>query len=241
MDNNNTKKILIVAAHPDDEIIGPGATIAHHSSLGDEVWAMILGEGQTSRFDKRDDAPKELISELHKDTMSAAKILGIKRVLFENFPDNAFDSVPVLNITKAVEAVIDEFEPSVIYTHHGGDLNIDHRKTFEAVLTATRPMEGCPVKEIYAFSTLSSTEWSFGSPMGGGGSFVGAAFMPNVFSKVSETEMKLKLSAMKEYRSELRDFPHPRSLEMMEADMKRFGAIAGYHLAEAFECVRILR
>lgn len=232
------KNVLVVAAHPDDEIIGPGGTIARHVASGDEVRVLIMGEGQTSRFNDREKVSREILDELHSDTLKAAGVLGVKEVLFEDFPDNRFDSVPMLELAKAVERVIDDYGPHIIYTHHGGDLNVDHRRCLEAVVTATRPMEDCPVSEIYAFPTLSSTEWSFSSPMGGGGAFMGSGFMPNVFIKLSFDDLRKKLEAMSLYRSELREFPHPRSLKMIENEALRWGSVSGLYYAEAFECVR---
>ena len=141
-------KILIVAAHPDDELLGVGGTIARHVENGDTVDALILGEGQTSRFAHREDAGEQILEQLHGNTQKAAKVLGIRRVYFENFADNRFDGVELLTIVKAIEDKIKELSPDIIYTHHGGDLNVDHQKTYQAVLTATRPMQGQCVKEI---------------------------------------------------------------------------------------------
>lgn len=225
--------ILIVAAHPDDEILGVGGSIAKHIEAGDTVYALILGEGQTSRFDKREDAGAEILNELHGDTQRSAEVLGIKEVFFENFADNRFDSVDLLDIVKAVEKRVTELQPQVIYTHHGGDLNVDHQRTYQAVLTATRPMQGQPVKEIYTFETVSSTEWNF--------AYGDQQFAPNVFVKLTDVQFEKKLKAMQEYRSELCEYPHPRSLEMLKATALRWGGVVGGHYVEAFETVRIVR
>lgn len=225
--------ILVVAAHPDDEILGVGGTIAKHIAAGDTVDVLILGEGQTSRFARREDAGAEILEELHADTLRAAAVLGIRHVSFENFPDNRFDSVPLLEIVKAVEAKTDELQPRIVYTHHGGDLNVDHQRTFQAVLTATRPMEDQPVKEIYAFETVSSTEWNF--------AYGDTAFTPNVFVKLTERQFAAKLEAMEAYRTELREYPHPRSLKMLEASANRWGGVSGARFVEAFETVRLIR
>lgn len=225
--------ILIVAAHPDDEILGVGGSIAKHTEAGDTVYALILGEGQTARFEKREDVGEKVLEELHSDTMRSAKVLGIKEVFFENFADNRFDSVDLLEIVKAVEKRIKELQPSVIYTHHKGDLNIDHQRTYQAVLTATRPMQGQPVKEIYTFETVSSTEWNF--------TYGDMQFAPNVFVKLTKEQFEKKLNAMKEYRSELCEYPHPRSLEMLRATALRWGGVVGGEYVEAFETVRIVR
>lgn len=225
--------VLIVAAHPDDEILGVGGTAARHAECGDNVYALILGEGQTSRFEKREDAGAELIGRLHANTKEAARILGIREVFFENFANNRFDSVDLLELVKAVEQKISALSPAVVYTHHGGDLNVDHTLTYRAVLTATRPMEGQPVRELYAFETVSSTEWNF--------AYGDAQFAPNVFVKLTEEQFEKKLTAMQAYETELCAYPHPRSLEMLRAVAARWGGVAGAHYVEAFEAVRILR
>lgn len=222
------KKILVVAAHPDDEIIGVGAAAARHASQGDEVRCIILGEGQTSRFDNREEVLTEVLDSLHNDTLKAAKIIGYTKVSFANFPDNRFDQLDLLDIVKYIEKAIEEFKPEIIYTHHVGDLNIDHQMTNKAVLTAARPIGSYTVKEIYAFETLSSTEWDFSYKM---------PFTPNVFVDVTET-FENKLQAMKCYKSELCTAPHPRSLEIMEASAKKWGSVIGRQYAEAFMLVR---
>lgn len=225
--------ILIVAAHPDDEILGVGGTIAKHIEAGDTVYALILGEGQTSRFEKREDAGTEMVEQLHENTMKSAAVLGIRGVYFENFADNRFDSVPLLDVVKAVERRIRELAPEIIYTHHGGDLNVDHQITYKAVLTATRPMADQPVREIYAFETVSSTEWNF--------TYGDEQFAPNVFVKLTDGQFEKKLSAMREYETELCEYPHPRSLEMLRAVASRWGGVVGAHYVEAFEAVRVIR
>ena len=225
--------ILIVAAHPDDEILGVGGTIAKHVEAGDSVYALILGEGQTSRFEKREDAGTEILEELHGDTLRSAAVLGMQDVYFENFADNRFDSVDLLDIVKAVEKRIRELQPTVIYTHHKGDLNVDHQMTYKAVLTATRPMAGQVVKEIYTYETVSSTEWNF--------TYGDMQFAPNVFVKLTDEQFEKKLEAMREYKSELCEYPHPRSLEMLKAVATRWGGVVGGHYVEALETVRVVR
>lgn len=224
------KTVLVVAAHPDDEILGVGGTAAKHAACGDKVYAIILGEGQTSRGEKREDISQEVVKELHKNTMDSAKAIGYKEVFFADFPDNRFDQVDLLDIVKVVEKTIRELQPEIIYTHYSGDLNIDHQYTARAVLTATRPIGDYPVKEIYAFETLSSTEWNFdysGQP----------AFCPNVYVDISEQYAK-KEEAMNCYVSELCEFPHPRSLQGMDALSRTRGMTVGMQRAEAFMLIR---
>lgn len=220
--------VLVIAAHPDDEILGVGATVAKRNRNGDIVKAIILGEGQTSRGDKRSDIPTEVVEELHKDTLEAAKCVGYQEIFFANFPDNRFDSVDLLDIVKYIEKIIKEFKPDVVYTHHGGDLNVDHQLTYKAVLTANRPVNDYSVKKIYTFETLSSTEWDF---------TYNNMFKPNVFEDVSEF-MECKYEAMKCYGTELCDFPHPRSLKGMKVTAEKWGSVVGKKFVEPFTLIR---
>lgn len=224
--------ILVVAAHPDDEILGVGATIAKHIKNGDVAYALILGEGQTSRTETREETDQEAVRCLHEDSVRASKIIGYKDIFFENFPDNRFDRVDLLDIVKVVEKYIQSIKPDIIYTHHAGDLNIDHVYTNRAVMTGTRPVNDYCVKEIYCFETMSSTEWNF---LGGD-----MAFCPDTFVDVEETFEK-KIEAMKCYKSELGDFPHPRSLENLKIYAKRWGSVTGCNFVEAFETLRVIR
>ncbi len=227
------KKILVVAAHPDDEILGVGATVAKHAAQGDEVYALILGEGQTSRGEHREDISAEVVKELHQNTLESAKKVGYKEVYFADFPDNRFDQVDLLDVVKAVEHKIKEIQPEIIYTHYSGDLNIDHQYTARAVLTATRPIGDYPVKEIYAFETLSSTEWNFDYS-------AQPAFCPNVYVDITEFYTN-KEAAMNCYVSELCEYPHPRSLEGMDVLSRTRGIAAGMNRAEAFMLIRSMR
>ncbi|MCM1537351.1 MAG: PIG-L family deacetylase [bacterium] len=224
------KTVLIVAAHPDDEILGVGATAARHVAEGDTVYAMILGEGQTSRGVYREDVERGIVDSLHQNTMESAKIIGFREVFFADFPDNRFDEVDLLDIVKAVENKVRELKPQIIYTHYIGDLNIDHQYTAQAVLTATRPIGDYCVEEIYAFETLSSTEWNFDHS-------VSPAFGPNVFVDVTDYYHQ-KEDALKCYVSELCTFPHPRSLMGMDALSRWRGMTGGMQRAEAFMLIR---
>ena len=169
---------------------------------------------------------------LKLEAEQSAKILGIKELLFKDFPDNRFDTVPLLTIVKAVEEVKEQIEPNVIYTHHQGDLNIDHQITFQAVLTACRPKKDETVREIYSFEVPSSTEWS--SPVALN------YFMPNVFIDITET-LEKKVEALRAYQGELREYPHPRSPEAIRAIAHRWGSTVGVEAAEAFQLIRLIR
>ncbi len=221
--------ILVVVAHPDDEILGVGATIAKRVKSGDTAYALILAEGQTSRWDNRECADATAVELLHRDTFESAKIVGYKNVFFGDLPDNRMDSCDLLDIVKCVEKYVKQIKPDIIYTHYSGDLNIDHELTTRAVLTATRPIGSYTVKEIYAFETVSSTEWNFDRK--------NEQFAPNVFEDVSKY-FDIKCEAMKKYSSELCEFPHPRSLKMLDALAVMRGSTIGVQKAEAFELVR---
>ncbi|MFX0100552.1 MAG: PIG-L deacetylase family protein [Candidatus Hodarchaeota archaeon] len=221
------KRVLIVAAHPDDEILGCGGTIAKLLKEGDEGYTLILGEGITSRDDSRDaEKRKGEIEKLKKSAMRANKILGIKEVFFCDLPDNRFDTIPLLDIIKIVENFKKRIEPNVIFTHFSSDLNIDHRITHDAVLTATRPLPSESVKEIYSFEILSSTEWRFPQK-----------FSPNVFYNIEST-INLKIDAMKEYSLELAEYPHPRSLDGIRINAKSWGMKVGIKYCEPFTLIR---
>ena len=221
------KTILIVAAHPDDEILGCGGTVAKLAQEND-VYSLVLGEGVTSRDNKRQLSKRKTdLASLQNEMKKANKILGVKQVFCANLPDNRFDSVALLDITKQVEKMIAKVNPTIIYTHYGKDLNIDHQMTYQAVLTATRPLPGNTVKEIFAFETVSSTEFNF--PL---------SFSPDTFSDIDQW-LDLKINALAEY-SEMRDFPHPRSLEFVKHVAKYWGVRVGLESAEAFQTVRKL-
>lgn len=224
------KTVLVVAAHPDDEILGVGGTVARHVAEGDVVYALILGEGQTSRGTHREDVGREVVDELHCNTLESAHVIGFQKVFFADFPDNRFDDVDLLDIVKAVEQKIREVQPQIVYTHYSGDLNVDHQYTARAVLTATRPIGDYGVEEIYAFETLSSSEWNFDHS-------VQPAFSPNVFVDISDYYAQ-KEQAMNCYVSELCTFPHPRSLAGMDVLSRTRGMAAGMERAEAFMLIR---
>ena len=224
------KKVLVVAAHPDDEVLGCGGTIARLIKEGFEVYTLILGEGITSRDNMRDRKRREEeITELKGEAKEANKILGVKEVFFYDFPDNRFDTVPFLDIVKVVEKVKNSINPEIIFTHYERDLNVDHQITYRAVITATRPLKEESVKEIYSFEIPSSTEWRY--PL---------SFSPDIFFDISTT-IDIKIRALEKYKTELRKYPHPRSLEGVKLIAKNWGIKVGLEYAEAFKVVRILK
>lgn len=224
------KTILVIAAHPDDEVLGCGGTIARLIKEGFEVYTLILGEGITSRDDMRDRKRREEeITELKGEAKEANKILGVKEVFFYDFPDNRFDTVPFLDIVKVVEKVKNSINPEIIFTHYEMDLNVDHQITYRAVITGTRPLKEESVKEIYSFEIPSSTEWRY--PLN---------FSPDVFFDISTT-IDIKIRALEKYKTELKKYPHPRSLEGVKLIAKNWGIKVGLEYAEAFKVVRILK
>lgn len=224
-------KILIVASHPDDEILGCGGTILKHIDNWDKVSILILGEGITSRDKKRDiKKRRNEIVDLGRKAIKVSEFLDISRLHLGSYPDNRFDTVPFLDIVKTIEEFKDKIRPNIIYTHYYNDLNIDHKITFQTVMTATRPIEGETVKEIYSFEIPSSTEWNFRNN----------GFSPNTFIDISNYIDK-KIEAFKIYESEIRKFPHPRSPEAIRVKAKMWGSVCGYMFAEAFILIRNIK
>jgi LmbE family N-acetylglucosaminyl deacetylase len=221
-------RVLVIAAHPDDEVLGCGGTIARFAAEGDHVTIAILGEGITSRYAEREHADGELLADLQSDARRAADRLGAAELITHHLPDNRFDTVPLIEVVKLVEHLVARVQPRMIFTHRPSDLNIDHGVVHRAVLTATRPLGADAVREIYAFEVPSSSEWAFGQF---------GAFRPGLFVDISAT-IGAKIEAMEVYESEARPFPHPRSPEALEALARRWGSAAGVAAAEAFEVVR---
>ena len=216
-------KILIVAAHPDDEVLGAGGTILKHAKNGDEVNILILTDGESSRVAVVDVAGRGA------QCQAAAKKLRVKNVYFENFPDNALDSTPLLQVVKKVELIINKLRPDIIYTHHAYDLNIDHRLAFQAVLTACRPQPEFFVKKILTFEILSSTEWQAKDRNN--------MFCPNKYNNIADF-IDEKLEVLNIYKDELREYPHPRSLEGIRILAQYRGLEVGFKYAEAFQVIR---
>lgn len=226
------KKILIVVAHPDDELLGLGASMNRLvSDYNTSVHVVILGEGITSRSDTRDVEKWEEELLIHRNNIKQAQAaIGYKSVSIYDFPDNRFDTVALLDIIKVIEKEKEEFKPDVIFTHHGGDVNIDHQRTFEAVITSCRPLTNETVKTIITFETPSGTEWRASSDP--------RHFIPNMFVNISEENLQAKINAMECYEFEKRQFPHPRSPEALRIFAQRWGITVGIELAEAFCVVR---
>jgi len=222
-----SKTVLIVAAHTDDEALGCGGTIAKHVAQGDEVYAVFLADGVTSRADAN---VKEL-KERNAAAARAHRVLGIDKSYMLGFPDNRMDSVPLLDIVQKLENVLEKVQPEIVYTHHSGDLNVDHRVTHQAVVTACRPVPDATVKEIYAFEVLSATEWNTPGMI---------PFIPNVFVDISD-HLETKMEALAAYELEMRSEPHTRSLVNARRLAEFRGSCVGVGAAESFGLVRSLR
>lgn len=224
-----TKTILIVAAHLDDEALGCGGTITRHVAEGDIVHAVFMADGVTSR----PNASQISIGDRIQAARQAHKILGIseQRVAYLNLPDNRMDSLPFLDIVQKLEPIIESIKPQSIYTHHYGDLNIDHHITHQAVLTACRPVPDSSVCEIFGFEVLSSTEWAHSTSN---------KFEPSLFVDIGEY-LNAKLKALEAYQVEMRAAPHSRSLEHVESLARHRGYSVGVHAAEAFTIIRLVR
>ncbi len=223
-------KSLIIAAHPDDEVLGCGGSMAKWSNNGHEVHVLIMAEGATSRDSNRNrENRKDDLSELEKSAKEASKVLGIKPIELMDYPDNRMDSVDLLDVVKIIESYIEKIKPDVVVTHHSGDLNIDHQIVNKAVMTACRPQPENTVKRILSFEVPSSTEWQ--------STTINNSFIPNWFEDISDT-LNLKLKALEAYQSEMREWPHARSIKAVEHLAKWRGATVGCEAAEAFMLIR---
>lgn len=223
------KTVLVFAAHPDDEVLGCGATMARHTENGDAVHAVILAQGIFSRGTEGEGSADKELFDLHRAAHAANDILGVATIDLHDFPDNEMDSISRLKVIKYVEEMIAKYEPNIIYTHHAGDLNVDHQRVHDAVMTACRPLPNSRLETILLFEVASSTEWQ---PPGSR-----LPFQPNWFVDVKDTFEK-KMEALRAYSMEMREFPHPRSFEGLEALARWRGASCGAQYAESFMLAR---
>jgi LmbE family N-acetylglucosaminyl deacetylase len=218
-----SKKILVFAAHPDDEILGLGGTLARHISRGDEVNVALIADSDSARYDE------ETIEKVRESTLRAAENIGEINIQFVGLSDQKLDTLPILSVTQEIEKIIGKIKPQIIYTHHRGDINRDHQVVYEATLTAARPYSVPFVERILCYETPSSTEWN--------GLHNESSFVPNVYVDISQYLNK-KLNAMSAYQTELVNFPHPRSLESLKMRAAYWGSVIGIQAAEPFILVR---
>jgi LmbE family N-acetylglucosaminyl deacetylase len=216
---------LIIAAHPDDEILGCGGLLTAMKKNAVDSYVLILTAGADTRYEK------EMEQFLAQNARKAGKIVGVREIFIEDLPNQQLDTIPVLKITRTIERYIEKLEPDTIFTHHAGDLNKDHRLVYEASVTAARPLPGQIVKRIYTYSVASSTEWAGGDK---------TAFAPNVFVDIT-AEIDTKIEAMKCYESECRPYPHPRSPEAVKCYAHYWGLTAGVEYAEPYKLIRDIR
>jgi LmbE family N-acetylglucosaminyl deacetylase len=218
--------VAVVAAHPDDEILGAGGTLAKHISRGDEVHAVVVADGATSRYEA------EMVQVLADAAKRAADVVGFASLRTCALPDQRLDDLPLLAVTRAVEGVLAELRPAVVYSHFPGDVNLDHSVVARAAWTACRPYVLPGLRRFAVFETPSSTEWAW--PLDGG------AFAPNLYVDVTAT-LDVKLRAMACYATELRDYPHPRSLRALQERAAFWGSHVGRGAAEPFQVLREVR
>jgi len=219
------KRVLVVAAHPDDEMLGCGGTIAKLSKKKCKIFSLFFTDGVSAREKNKH---KE-INQRKTNSLKALKVLGVKQSKFLSYPDNSLDKVPLIKIIKEIENIIKVFKPDTIFTHTSVDLNIDHEIVSRAVITATRPKPNFCVKNIYLFETLSSTEWNF--------NFKKKSFNPNFFVDITKS-INIKIKAAKEYKKEIDSWPNPRSINGIKNLAKYRGQSVGVKYAEAFYLFR---
>lgn len=218
-------KVLVVAAHPDDEVLGCGGAMARHAAAGHKVDIVFVADGESSRTH----AGQADVAVRRATARAAAAVLRCEEPRFLDLPDNRLDSLPLLEVVQRLERAVEQLKPEIVYTHHAGDLNIDHEVATRAVLTAFRPVPGSTVRAIYGFEVLSSTGWNGDAP----------PFQPVHFADISPV-MDKKLEALACYAKELREYPHARSAQAIEALARMRGAIQGVAAAEAFVVYRQL-
>ena len=227
------KRVLVVCAHPGDEVLGCGGTLALHTQRGDDVRVLVMGDGWTSRMKSLEKGLEAVdLDALERQGRDSLAILGVKEVQYLRFPDNRFDNVPLLDLVKVIEPVKDRFAPDLVYTNSPFDLSVDQEKTCRAVVTAFRPQPKDNQVDLYSFEVLSSTEWNLIQRA--------QVFTPTYFINI-ETTLELKLKAFRKMETELRPWPHSRSLESIEHHARNRGASVGVTAAEAFVLLRSVK
>lgn len=218
-------RILVIAAHPDDEVYGMGGTIAKFSKLGHEIYTLIITEGCSSQYKEK----KEIINIKKEEALRANQFLGVKKVLFGDLPDMMLDTIPHVIINKVIEDAIEEIRPEIVFTHHYGDVNKDHQLVYQSTMVAVRSTSIQCVKKVISYQVPSSTEWSE--------QILINQFAPNIYVQIAEY-IEQKENAIKIYNTELREYPHPRSLQYIEIWDTSIGLKVGIKRAEAFHLVK---
>lgn len=221
----NVKNILIIAPHPDDEVLGCGGVMTKYASAGKKVYVLIMSRGAAHLYGE------DKIENVRREAKEAQKIIGVTDTRFLDFPAPELDLISLSEIARAIEKILKEWQIDVLFLPHKGDIHNDHGVVFKAAMVAARPINDCTVKEIYCFETLSETEWAH--------PFSNDVFIPNFFVDITEF-FQTKIKAMKCFKSQLREYPSSRSLEALEALSKFRGSTVGFHHAEAFMTIRII-
>lgn len=219
-------KVLVIAPHPDDEILGVGGTMAKRAQVGDEVYVCIVTKGQSPMFDK------ELIEQGRSECRKADALLGVKETFFLDFPAVMLESVPRYELNGKICDLIQKLEPDEVYLPHWGDMQLDHQMVLEATMVGVRPKYRHKVKRVYAYETLSETGWNVPN--------IQNEFIPNVYENITET-LEQKLVAMDIFKSQLGEFQDPRSVGALEALAKFRGSTICVKAAEAFVLIREIR
>ena len=219
-------RVLVIGAHPDDEILGAGGTLAQHVRDGDEVHAVVVADGATSRYSD------EMVSVLAESAERAAKTMGFASLRLEGLPDQRLDTLPAVEINQRLESVVADLRPQLVYTHFPGDVNTDHGIVARAAWVACRPYVAPYLVRFAVFETSSSTEWAW--------PYDGVQFAPNLFVDITET-LDQKLAALESYQSELRPYPHPRSDRAIRERAAVWGSKVGRLAVEPFQVLRELR
>lgn len=224
------KKVLVIAAHPDDEVLGVGGTVAKLSSMGDECHLLIVTDGSSSQY-RDSDHLHEIIEAKKLETKGCSDLIGFKSIHYGELPDMKLDKTPHIVINQVIEKVIDEIQPDTVFTHFWGDVNRDHQEVYKSTLVAVRPVMGQVVKELYCYRVPSSTEWTPNK--------ADTMFMPNYFVDI-EAYADQKYKAFACYSTELRNYPHPRSVQYLRESDKAAGLRVGMLAAEEFVLLRKL-
>lgn len=222
------KRILIIAAHPDDEVLGVGGTMAKLSAEGNDVYVLIVTDGSTSQYGN-DAHLEDIIKAKATETKNCAELLGVKRIIYGQLPDMKLDTVPHIEVNKTIERVINDIRPDTVFTHFWGDVNIDHQNVYRSTLVAVRPVMGQVVKQLLCYRVPSSTEWTPSKP--------DTMFTPNVFVDISSVAER-KYQAFSQYSTEQRDYPHPRSVRYLKETDIANGLQVGLPIAETFMLLR---
>lgn len=216
-------RVLVIAPHPDDEIIGVGGTIAKRAKDGDEVYVCVVTKGKSPLFND------EFIEQGRKECRKADKKLGVKETIFLDFPAVMLETVPRYEFNGKISEVVNLIKPDEVYIPHRGDMQIDHQMVVDAAMVAVRPRGNNYPKRVYAYETLSETGWNIPNIVN--------EFIPTVYEDITDT-YEVKLEAMAIFESQLSTFPEARSIGAIEALAKYRGATVSVKAAEAFSLVR---